>query len=171
MSTISVLFEFPLSIPLGEKNQRAGNLHQSSAMDLVDILTPIIATGALLVALASFAYTIRSNRANRRMDDLQQVRAVATTNVARFNGIFTGLQHKPEPTPKDLMEPVRLYSEVRDVYKSFKHSFPERDRIRLDALLDDIESSYDSDDLASSLASAIPKMPAFLNELEAKLNR
>ena len=138
-------------------------------MDLTDILTLIIAAGALLVALASFAYTIHSNRANRRMDDLQQVRAVATTNVAKFNGILTGLQDKPEATAKDLIEPVRLYSEVRDVYKSFKHSFPEPDRIELDALLDDIESSYDSDDLASGLASAIPKMPAFLNELVAKL--
>ena len=135
-----------------------------------DILPLIVSTGAFLVALASLGYTIHSNRANRRNDNLQRVRSVATRNVAKFNGILTGLQHKPEPTAEDLIEPTRLYSEVRDAYRSFRQSFSARDRSELDILLDDVESSYDPDDLASGLASALPKMIVFLNELEAKLN-
>lgn len=139
-------------------------------MELKDILPLIVSTAAFLVAVASLVHSIYSNTANRRSDDLQRVRGIVTSNIAKFNGILTGLQHKPEPTADDLMEPARLYSEMRDAYRSFRHSFSARDRSKLDALLNDIEDSYDSDDLASSLKSALTKMPAFLNALEAKLH-
>ena len=140
-------------------------------METSDIVSLILSTGAFLVALTSLIYSMHSNKANRRRDNLQRVRVVATSNIAKFNGILTGLQHNPEPAAEDLIEPARLYSEVRDAYRSFKHSFSVTDRKELDAILNDIESSYDADDLASSLSAALPKMPAFLNELEAKLNR
>ena len=167
--------QYSLRIQIMPNSKRTELTHRTfttegSAVGLADILNLAIAFFALLVALVNVAYTIYSNKANLRRDGLQRIRIVATTNVARFNGIFVSLLHKPEPKPEDLIEPARLYSEVRDVYMSFKHCFAARNRIQLDALLDDIESSYDSDDLASGLASAIKKMPAFLNELEAKLN-
>ena len=139
-------------------------------MELKDILPLAVSGGALLVALASLWYTIHSNRTNRRNDNLQRVRTIATTNVAKFNGILTALQHDPEPKAEDFVEPARLYSEVRDSYRSFRQGFTARDRVELDALLDHVEDSYNPDDFASSLATAITKMPAFLNELEAKLN-
>lgn len=138
-------------------------------MTLSVILPLIVSTAAVLVALAGLLYKIHSNRARSRGDNLQRVRTVATSNIAKFNGILTGLQQDPESTAEDLIEPARLYSEVRDAYKSFRHSFSARDRRELDALQNDIERSYDPDDLAASLASAFPKMLTFFNALEAKL--
>ena len=139
-------------------------------MELYDILTISVATGALLVAFAGLIYTVRSNKANRRSDNLQEVRRIVTSNVAKFNGIMTGLEHKQQPTAEDLIEPTRLYAEVRDVYRSFRHSFNESDRNQLDALLQAVENKYEPDDLGFSLKSALPLMPRFLNELEVKLN-
>ena len=140
-------------------------------MDLADKLALIISAAALLLALASFIYTARSNQANRRKDDLQKVRLVLATNSAKFNGIMNGLASDANRSAEDLIEPTRLYSEVRDAYRSFRHRFSTGDRDELDAILDRVEEHFDPDDLASSLVGAMPLMPKFLEELEAKLNR
>ncbi len=138
-------------------------------MDWNDILTLIVSCCAFLLALASFIYTVRSNRANRRADDLQKVRLVAVSNTARFNGLMNALASEPTPSPSALIEPTRLYAEVRDAYKIYRHSFNEADRAELDAILDQVEKDFDPDDLASSLTTALPLFPTFLSALESKL--
>ena len=138
---------------------------------LEDILIIVIPTGVFLVALAGLVYRVYSGARKERWDNLQEVRKSALPKVARFKEIMFELQHNPERTLEDLEEPARLYSEVRDAYKRFRRGFRKQDRNELDALLDAIESSYDPDDIKTSLTLAMPHMPAFMVGIEAKLNR
>ena len=131
--------------------------------------TQITAVGALLLALVSFIYTVHSNRANRRYVDLENLRSFVLPKIARFNGLINVMIAGPTPSLEDFIEPTKLYSEIRDTYRIYRHIFKKADRDELDAILERVDEHFDPKDLLTSYQAATKVIPDFMNGLEDRL--
>ena len=112
-------------------------------MSKYETLAIVLSIVALLSSIGGVLYTVHVMREFRHVDALQGIRDTVVKNVARFNGILTGIviagSRGEEPSHESLGEAARLYAEVRDAFNANKHQFSEQDQTEISNALDQVE--------------------------------
>ena len=135
----------------------------------------ILATVALLVAIASAVYSAWTAHSFRAQDDLQTVRHVAVSSLSKF---YRGLSGHPDgdsaAKSKVGAEIGQSYATARDAYRIYRHRFSGADQRVLDRLIDSAEkhaSDFESTKSEESGDYMVNGIKEFLEMLDAVLMR
>lgn len=121
-----------------------------------------IAAIAFIVSVASILISNRNSTKQqqfeaeiRREIALENLKIVIATNVARINGIISAERlNNSNPTDLNyLIEPARLYAEVRDAYRGIEHHFDAPSREEINHKLNEVEELYSAFEGASQSGS------------------